>query len=125
MNKIKDDELRRIVAEDSNEQVGVIIELDLPHPQVKVGQVNRGGVIINIPLAVSPYSEEEEDAIEKRIAEAREFLEETLTSPPRWLRAAHSFVARVTPEQIRTIATKPFIKAIWPNRGHQTILPTR
>lgn len=120
MDKIRNAELRRLAAEDSDEPVSVLIELNLPQRRVTVSKVNQGGVTINVPTCVEPETLKEREQAERRIAEASSFLTELLGTSPRWLRSAGTFVARVTPEQLRTIAGSPMVKAIWLNRELRT-----
>ena len=119
VNKIQSDELRRLTAEDSDEQVSVIIQLDLPQRRVTVNRVNRDGVSVNVPVRVEPETPEEQEEAEKQVVETRTFLEDLLGTTPLWLRSARSFGARATPEQLRIIAQNPAVKAIWPNRNLQ------
>lgn len=125
VNKIQSDELRRLTAEDIDEQeVSVIIQLDLPQRRVVVDRVNRDGVTINVPVRVERETPEEQEEAEKRVVETRTFLEDLLGTSPLWLRSARSFGARATPEQLRIIAQNPAVKAIWPNRNLQPSFST-
>jgi len=51
IDKIRNEELRRFATEDSDEQVSVLIELDLPQRRVELNKINRGGMTINIPVS--------------------------------------------------------------------------
>ncbi len=115
-NKIATDELRQLALEDSTEEVGVLIQPSLDQPKVTVSKLNRGGVTINFPVGVEASPTEEDGSTERRVAEAAEFLKEVLGTAPHWLPAARSFVAKVTPQQLRIITESPSIEAVWPNR---------
>jgi hypothetical protein len=114
--KMKGAELRQFAGEESGELVDVVIELDLPQWQLIVKRVDRGGVSVRIPASVEFETSSEEEEVERRVAEARAFLEDVLGEPPLWNSSAGSFVASVTPKQLRTVASNPTIKAIWPSR---------
>jgi len=119
-DKIPSPELLRIAEEDSGTHVSVIIQLDLPQRRVEVGQVPGRATTSHVLLGILPQSAVEQETAEQRISEARGFLEELLGTPPRWLRSSHSFVASVTPDQLRSIARLNVTKTIWPNRQHTT-----
>jgi len=76
---------------------------------------------INIPTRVEPVLPEEREQAERQVREARASLTELLGTSPRWLHSAASFVARVTPRQLRAIASYPMTKAIWLNRELRTL----
>jgi hypothetical protein len=116
IDKIQHPELRRLTSGNTNKRFSVIIELDLPQKKVVAKKIDRGGITVSIPTRVKPETPEELSAAEQQISEIRTFLEDLLETSPRWLRSAHSFVARATPKQLRLIAENPTIKAIWPNR---------
>jgi hypothetical protein len=55
--------------------------------------------------------------MKKKIKAAKDFLNNILDRPAKWLWAPRVFVANVTPSQVREIAKSPLIKVIHPNRS--------
>jgi hypothetical protein len=116
VDKIPDKELRQLAYEYSEEKVSVIIVLDYPEPKVDLGKVKKGNRVRYIPTNVEPETDEEREEIKCREIEMREFLEDILDSPPNYLPMARAFVATVSGEQLRIIATLPMTKSIEFNR---------
>lgn len=114
--KIANRELRQFAAANTAEPVSVLIEIDLPSPVVSVARTENGELSLRGARIRSDVSAADLQVAEGRIRQATEFLEKLLGKSPRWLPGAHSFAARVTPQQLRAIASSPTVKAIWPNR---------
>jgi hypothetical protein len=117
-DKFPDEALQRFAAGDSREPVSVLIELDLPEPQVRP-EVKKfsGGPARWRPAEVLPEAPEDRAEAERRAREAGDFLEEVLGEQPLWLPAAHVYAAQATPGQLRRIAQAPYVRAIHPNRA--------
>lgn len=118
MDKIQSDLLKALVNENSNKQVSVIIELDLPQPQVLVKGVHQRGVSLRSSKSINFQSIEPAPLEAGKINEAQKYLEGLLDSSPRWISSAHSFVAKVNSKQLKNIVSNPIIKAVWLNRNH-------
>lgn len=116
IDKIPDDELRRIATEGSKDKVSVIIQLDLPVQQVDFKKVNIQNVPSYLPSRVKPETPEEQKEIQRKTDAAKSYLEKILGTSPKWLRLARAFVAHVDGEQLCAIARSSFIKTIQPNR---------
>lgn len=115
-NKIASAELRLLAAGDSDERISVLVQPTLPQRTIEGDPSAPGGAPNGATVRVGFVSLDEQALTERQIAEAGVFLEQILGTPPRWLGSARSFVARATPQQLRTIAGSPTIEAIWPNR---------
>jgi len=117
--KIPDKNLMRFANSDSDVLESVIIELDLPEPKVEFEKVKRRGVETVAPVRVAPGTKTEREGMERKVGEARDFLNGILESPARWLSAAQIFIADATPSQLRRIAEFPLTRAIHPNRTYR------
>ncbi len=114
--KLQNPELLRLVSDNSDQQVSVLIQPDLPPPRVDVSRFSRKGVTFNSLTRIVPISTEEQEYANKQIDEISSFLQKLLGTSPHWLRSAQSFVARVPARELLAIASCPKIKAIWLNR---------
>ena len=114
-DKLQGTALHQFMAEDSDKVIGVLIEPDLPQRYEVITRTNRDGMPMSVPVRGEPETDEEQEVIEKRVAEIQAELER-LGASSRWLPSADSFLARVTPGQLRAIAQNPMIRAIWSNR---------
>jgi hypothetical protein len=119
MAKIASDELNHLIELGSNDPVGVLIELDLPEEvfveverRLAADQVGSGAVRFRRTVPKASEQQERTESINK----VRQLLEEMSGVSPRWLGSSQTFVARVSPRQLRDIADLPDVKAIWPNR---------
>jgi hypothetical protein len=112
--KIQSPELYRMAVEGTGEKASVIIELEMPPSQVHVEGSPRSGEPIRRRFVEE--SADQQNAATETVKQATAFLENELGKPPHWLRAAHAFVADVSPSQLRTLADSPLIKAIRLNR---------
>lgn len=122
-DKLRGKELQSLVSSGSDEPVTVLIELDLPHPEVETRSITRGGISLQIPAAVRPLSRSAQGEKERLIAEGQRLLADHLHAAPRWLEAAGAFVATASPRLLLGIAASPVVKAIWPNRElHSPVL---
>ena len=122
MEKIQSDLLRQLINENSNKQISVIIELDLPQPQIMGKGAAQRGITNRSPKGVSFRSVEQVPFSTSKVSEVQKYLEGLLNTTPRWISSAHSFVAKVNSEQLKSIALNPSIKAVWPNRNHASTL---
>lgn len=117
-NKIPDTALCQFAADQSNKPdnvATVIIELDLPHRQVRFEDHHNRRIGFSFPRILTETPDQQ--AINShKIDAANELLTKILGEKPHWLRAARAFVARATPEQIRSIARSSLVKWIQPNR---------
>jgi len=119
IEKISDNKLLQLAHTDKDEPECVVIELDLPEPRVEFQETRRRGIKSPVPVRVVPETSEQRVEIERRINEAKHFLYDILETPPKWLGAAHAFIADATPSQIREIARFSLTKAIRPSRTLQ------
>ena len=103
-------------ASDKSDNVAtVLIELNLPHRQVRFEDRPNPRIGFSFPTILHETPEQQADNSSK-IDTANAFLTKILGEKPHWLRAARAFVARVTPRQIRSISLSPLVKLIQPNR---------
>ena len=114
--KIPDDDLRDFADSDSQETREVIVELNLPEPQVEVIGVRLGDTTLPISRRVVDETPETELLIERVLDEAAGSVEKIVGQPPTRLRYAQALVTVVTPSQLRKIATSGLISVIRPNR---------
>jgi len=119
IEKIPDKNLMQFANSDSDAFASVIIELDLPEPKVEFEKVKRRGLETVAPVRVAPETTKERAGMERKVGEARDFLNGILESPAKWLSAAHIFIADATPSQLRRIAEFPLTRAIHPNRTYR------
>ena len=120
--KITDRSLRQFAEGQSQNECYVLIELDLPEPKVELGSRSTGergptsetGRIR--PFRIVPETEGEQQEKVRRTAHVRDFLTGLLGEPPTWLPAAHTFIAKVTPSQLRQVILGPHVLAVHPNR---------
>ena len=111
LTKIQGTELQRFAVGDSDQQRSVFIEPDIPPRRVVYDPVARAITESNAP--------EEQEIAAKRTAQLTEFLEDLLEAPPNWIDSARTFVARVTPEQLRRIAQHPTVGMIEENKEYK------
>jgi hypothetical protein len=114
--KIPDDDLRAFAGSDSQEEREVVVELDLPEPQVEVSGVRLDNTALPVSRRVVERSSDTEQLIDAALAEAAKAVEETVGQPPIRLRYAHALVTVVTPAQLRKIAASDLTSVIRPNR---------
>jgi hypothetical protein len=107
--------LEVITGAGSDEPTSVLVELDIPS-QVIDFEKQPGPEGQRAAIRVKPESSEQQAQNEAKIKAAREFLISVLGETPQWLRSARAFVAQATPDQLRTIALSPLIRAIRLNR---------
>ena len=115
LTKIRSEDLRAAVAAGEPERASVIVEIDVPHPTVETvsPQTPDGGRRAKFRLT-SPEPDPAET--ERRIAETLREVESILgRAPESYFSTSGSFVVEATGEQLRRIATLPFVTAIWPN----------
>jgi hypothetical protein len=114
--KVRGEDLRRLIERESEEPVTVLIELELPEPEIKTREIVRDGVSMHIPVEVVRPTGEQQRGRERLITQGRKLLSGRVISPPNWLESAGAFVATATPQRLVEIAASPVVKAIWPNR---------
>ena len=115
--KIPDSALLQHALESSDEPVSVIIELDVPDPQVEYADVDRQGVDVKVPFRVASATARDDKRLERVASDARKFLDELLSEPPVYLRSARAFIATANGAELDEIARRPFTKRIEPNRS--------
>ena len=116
LDKLQDQELRRLAREESEQKASVIIELDVSPQQVGMRKSAGGDAGGLAPDRVMPEASQDLSALDRKAAQTHAFLETVLGSPPRWLRASRAFVAEATGAQLSVIARSPHVKAIRLNR---------
>ena len=114
--KIPDDDLRDFADSDSQETREVIVELNLPEPQVEVIGVRLGNTALPVSRRVVDETPETELLIERVLDEAAGSVEEIVGQSPTRLRYARALVTVVTPPQLRKIAASELTSVIRPNR---------
>lgn len=110
--KLKGNEVVRHAQEASNATLSVLIQPDMPRRRVtftRAAPRDLGGHWSARGLAVTPSGEQE------IVQQTAEFLRELLRKDVPWLESARSFVAEVTPSELRRIAEHPTVKAVWHN----------
>ncbi|MBT3064649.1 MAG: hypothetical protein KME68_17730 [Candidatus Thiodiazotropha sp. (ex Lucina pensylvanica)] len=107
--KITLQELRDFALSDSDETRPVVIELDVDFPQVEVKRGFLGRLRPKRVLKLSPSAQERVKEIETA---AREKIPKVVTRKVKWLGAAHAFMARVTPEELRVLVTMKEIRGV-------------
>ncbi|AWN46308.1 hypothetical protein DK419_08270 [Methylobacterium terrae] len=114
LRKIRSDELRDHARQADVEPTTVIVEVDLPVPQVAVSGGNRfGAQPTRISILPSPTSG---TALEARLAEIRHALTDALgRQPGKFLASSRSFILEATGKELGRIAALPTVLAIWPN----------
>ena len=116
VDKIRDGELRNFAARKSPERITVFVELHLPRREVQFRKNGGGDVARYVPLRVQPETQEQRAEKERKIAEARKFLQDELGEAPEWLSAASAFRIKANGEQLSRIAISDLVEAILPNR---------
>ena len=116
LDKLQDQELRRLAREESEQKASVIIELDVSPQRIGMRESTGGDAGGLAPDRVMPETRQDLSALDRKAARTRAFLETVLASPPRWLRASRAFVAEATGAQLSVIARSPHVKAIRLNR---------
>jgi len=111
--KIIHPELRKLIDEES---ASVLIELNLPAPQVQLDKNQFRGVFDYSLKRVVPETPTQRKESQQQINKASAFLTHLLGEKPLWLNAGRAFVANVNADQMRKIADWPLTKAIRPNR---------
>lgn len=115
-DKIRDADLLGFARTDSHSPTGIIIEVELPDPSVKIGRGTLRGTTARPAIEVAEPTPEQRRVIERTTAQAGDTFERILGRPAHWLWAARAFVAEATPSQIREIANCGFTRAIRANR---------
>ena len=112
LTKIRSEPLRDQARAESVELQVVLVELDLPCPQLGTERGGPGQALRLRFLGSAPSAGE----LEARIAEARRELAGILgQQPERYIDAASAFVVQARGDQLRRIACLPIVGAIWPN----------
>ncbi len=117
--KLPDPRLRALADQGSNDIVSVLIEVDLPVPRFTL--TRRPGVrggdrrVGTTRPQIDPAGEATSSSTRKD--EAARFLSRLLGGVPRWLPAAHAFVADVTGKQLAEIVRSPLTRSVAVNRS--------
>lgn len=113
--KVPDPDLRSFGDGDSDEQRSVLIELEVPPPDLLIG--DRGwGPPSQRALAIE---KRDDQATADRMTRLREKLVGILRHEPFRLDMAEAFVADVTPAELREVAQLGEVGQIRANRRHQ------
>ena len=123
--KIRDDGLMQFAHSDSDKSISVLIELDLSEPKVEFKKSNEKGPGKIAPIIIVPETPDQQEENEKKIAEAKYFLQALLGTPAKWFKSAQVFAAEVSPSQVRKIASNPHIRAISPSKTYQRELHSK
>lgn len=113
-DKLKGDEVVRHAQGATNATLSVLIQPDLPQRRVSFSRTNPRNVgehWSSRGLTVAPPSSDDRMTIEQ----TARFLCELLHKDVPWLESARTFVAEVTPDELRRVAEHPNIKAVWHN----------
>lgn len=114
-DKLKGDEVVRHAQGVTDATLSVLIQPDLPQRRVSLSRANPRSVgehWSSRGLAVAPPSSDDRKTIEQ----TAQFLCKLLHKDVPWLESARTFVAEVTPNELRQVAEHPNIKAVWHNR---------
>ena len=106
-DKLADGELRRL---GRAETASVIVELELPRPQVELGRSELAGA--PRPRRVELEPDGRRASSEELVEQARTFLEQLLGRAPVWLSAPRAFGAEASGEQLREIARSPLVRRL-------------
>jgi hypothetical protein len=116
--KLADPRLRALADQSSPDVVNVLIEVDLPAPRFTLTRRPGAGAGDRRVGAARPQMRSSGEAPSTaRKDEAARFLARLLGSVPRWLPAAHAFVADVTGAQLVEIARSPLTRSVAVNRS--------
>lgn len=113
--KLHNAELLRLAMTDSDEEVSVLIQPDIPSAVIKFKRTQENDENSLSPSHIRLPNSREQEHTTKQIEEISTFLQQILGHPPRWIRSAHSFVVSATPAQLRDIVSSPMVKSIWLN----------
>jgi hypothetical protein len=114
-DKLKGDEVVRHAQGATDATLSVLIQPDLPRRRVSLTRTNprnTGEHWSSRSLAIAPSSSDDRKTIEQ----TAQFLCKLLHKDVPWLESARTFVAEVTPDELRQVAEHPNIKAVWHNR---------
>lgn len=114
-DKFKGDEVVRHAQGASDITLSVLIQPNLPRRRVSLTRTSPrtiGRHWSSRGLSVAPPPEDDRKTIEQ----TAQFLRELLHKDVAWLESARTFVAEVTPDELRRVAGHPDIKAVWHNR---------
>jgi hypothetical protein len=117
LEKLKSGELRRRAAEGDPDGEVVLAEMDLPQPMALAVRRRLGGSPVSRPTDFrAEATDRDEHDIERKIAEARQFLTTLTGHEPQYLASSQTFIVEANGSQLREIAHHPLFTAIWPNR---------
>ena len=94
----------------------VLVEIDLPEPQVTIEPVGEERVD-GSRIGVAPVSvvQAEDNTASERCSMTQRFLSDLLGEEPVWLEFAHAFIVKVNPSELREIARSRLCISIRPN----------
>jgi hypothetical protein len=107
--KITHRALREFALSDSNETRPVVIELDVDFPRVELKRGLFGGFRPKRVEVLSPQAQERVEEIERT---ARDKIPKIIADKVKWLSAAHAYMARVTPEELRSLVMMKEIRGV-------------
>jgi hypothetical protein len=113
LEKIRSQELRREAREAGITPHTVVIEIDLPQPQV---DLDLERTTFGAPRFRLTESEADPAEVERQISKARRLIERIIGRPTtNFLPSSGSFIVKASGEQLRKIARLSSVLAIWPN----------
>jgi hypothetical protein len=115
VDKIGDQELRRLAQSRGEHRVPVIVEVKTPQPTVELEPVesNRGA---SWRARAVRWSNDDDDRARRALDAAHTFLSHLLGVEPVALTAARAFAAEVNGEELRQIVMSKLTKAVYPDR---------
>lgn len=120
VQKLPEPKLRQLAEEDTDQEVSVIVEPDLPPQKLSfIKSDTERSIGTYFPKRVVEETPDQQKKNARKIGAAQVFLESLLGETPHWLKSARAFVVTVRPEQLREIAQSSLIKTIRLNRNLQ------
>jgi len=107
-DKIGQEDLVRFAEGDSDEQRQVLIHLVAPQPTVDP-----------IRRSVTLIAPEDEKRFEERKEALKEYLEQIGVAVGEYFPYSATFVAHITPEQLRDVAEWDLVRGIYPNEERE------
>ncbi|HEV2071793.1 MAG TPA: hypothetical protein VGR26_18570 [Acidimicrobiales bacterium] len=115
-DKLVGDELRRFVADERSDRIGVLVEVEEPLPEVVFGMRDRCGKSLQFPVAIPGDGEDKREQLEAVAGRLASLLTQLTGEEPVWLGAGRAFSVNATAEQLRAISTSPLVRRVSRNR---------
>jgi hypothetical protein len=115
LRKIRSENLRQQALETRSEPHVVIVELDLPHPVLKLlpGRDDRRGIGARWEIQSDSTAA---GVADQQVAEMRKAIKKiTGKAPEQFFPSSGAFVVTATGKQLQELACLPSVSAIWPN----------